>query len=46
MITNVGILSGSPLLSAITDGAIYKVDNSGNETMVSMWNHCHLEKVK
>ena len=30
----------------ITDGAIYKVDNSGNETMVGMWNHGHFEKVK
>lgn len=30
----------------ITDGAIYKVDGNGNETMVGMWNHGHFEKVK
>lgn len=28
------------------DGAIYKVDSNGNETMVGMWNHGHFEKVK
>ncbi|MDU5808911.1 MAG: hypothetical protein E6Z65_06925 [Finegoldia magna] len=30
----------------ITDGAIYKVDCNGIETMVGMWNHGHFEKVK
>ena len=30
----------------ITDGAIYKVDKDGNETMVAMWNHGRFEKVE
>lgn len=31
---------------AISDGAIYRVDAKGNETMVAFWNHGHFEKVK
>lgn len=30
----------------ITDGAIYKVDSSGNEIMVAMWNHGRFEKIE
>ena len=29
----------------ITDGAIYKLDSEGNETMVAFWNHGHFEKI-
>ena len=29
----------------ITDGAIYKLDSEGNETMVAFWNHGYFEKI-
>lgn len=29
----------------ITDGAIFKVDGDGNETMVAMWKRDHFEKI-
>ncbi|WP_141567343.1 hypothetical protein [Peptoanaerobacter stomatis] len=30
----------------ITDGAIYKIDKDGNETMVAMWNHDRFERIE